>query len=342
MKIFLSKIHSMKAVYKHFWLRNALVLAVIMLMYGVLIQTDSEVSQDPPHKKLIVLLYGISYFFFILLNNVLIVQPFLLKKNFKMFFLLEVLYVSLMSLFTAAYASAWAELNDPFSVLYIQDVVSNSLLCAMGIGIYFLHRWILNDVVMIKEKLQQRDIELSVLKSQMNPHFLLNALNNLYGFSMSQPQSLPQRILELSDLLRYQVEAVQMARVRLEDEVNAMKSYFTYESAKHPNLVLKVESIGEVTQVEVPPLLFMPLVENAVKFSLECNAPEVQVKWEFEQKKVTFYVVNNFDRTYRSDMSTKSGLMNLRRRLDIMELNSDFQVVESDNQFKATLALWFE
>jgi LytS/YehU family sensor histidine kinase len=211
----------------------------------------------------------------------------------------------------------------------------------IGSSIYFWNDWILNNVIKTQKKLLNKEAELNFLKQQLSPHFLLNSLNNLYGVSLSTPEIVSDKILELSDLLRYQVEATNKNNVPLSEEVKFVNDYLENAKYKSNKLIINLESKGEVLNENLPPLLFLPLIENAVKYSAECEQPIINAKWIFENNSICFDIENNFYMNSKIKSGTNIGLANLKRRLEILKQKYSFEIINTNPElYKTILKIW--
>ncbi|WP_164851298.1 sensor histidine kinase [Larkinella soli] len=172
-------------------------------------------------------------------------------------------------------------------------------------------------------KMCMKEMELSVLRSQLNPHFLFNTLNNLYGVSLHQPERTPDLIMQLSQLLRYQLDSTRRMWVPLTDELEFLESYIALES----------ERVGSRCQVHftglaadrqpdgyvVAPMLLMPFVENAFKHGAAgISSCEVEIDIRLENGRLHLHVVNTVPCRARAPVSTGVGLDNTRQRLHML------------------------
>ncbi|MEP6804621.1 MAG: histidine kinase [Flavobacterium sp.] len=182
--------------------------------------------------------------------------------------------------------------------------------------------------------------ELSFLKQQLNPHFLLNAMNNLYGESLAEPDKVPDRILNLSDMLRYQIEATKKDYVSIEEEIAFIKKYIEYYTFQNERLVVTQNFEGDFDTIDIPPLFFLPLVENAVKFSAETAAPFIHIDLKVKCKNLSFTLKNNFLESGSRLSSTGIGIENLKRRLEVYGLRHELSCKKEKNTFIVKLNIW--
>ncbi|WGK66257.1 sensor histidine kinase [Croceiramulus getboli] len=171
-------------------------------------------------------------------------------------------------------------------------------------------------------KLQQERLKLEVahLKSQLNPHFFFNTLNNLYSLSLTDPDQTPELLLKLSDLMRYTIYKGREAQVSLKEEMAYLKNYLALSQIrfKKKPLIQWKEQLMEGSQ-KIPPLLFIVLVENAFKHGMETEENEAFLKIEVVEapKKLYFKIANSYHRTAYPKPQDGIGLKNLKRRLEL-------------------------
>jgi len=143
---------------------------------------------------------------------------------------------------------------------------------------------------------QNMQSELRFLKSQINPHFLFNTLNNLYALTLKKSDKAPDIVLKLSEMMRYMLYECNEKRVPLKKEVNYIKNYLDLEALRQGKSVrIDFEVNGTVSDQKVAPLMFIPFLENSfnnVKRRLNLLYPE---QYELE--------IHNNPKTYAVEMS---------------------------------------
>ena len=112
-----------------------------------------------------------------------------------------------------------------------------------------------------------------------------------------------------------------------------------YAEQKTNNLKIKTDVTGLQKNYAVPPLLFLPLVENAVKFSTEQDEPFVHIHFDFAKDGIVFIIRNNFLIDGSTLNGTGVGISNLKRRLEILSLKNEFTIEIKDDMYYATLKL---
>lgn len=326
--------------YQNIWMRNVGVFLMIAGIIAISIFLSDYYDTITLYEAVVAFGENLAAFFIVLAHNLLIVRPFLVKKKFLIFFIVSFSFITIIAFITNYYFNNITEVEPREHLNFWADFISNFFLCAFGTAIYFIHLWIVKDVIQVKKDLQRSEAELSLLKMHINPHFLFNSLNNLYGLALDNPHKVADHIYTLSQILRYQIDAIQKPLVTLNEEIIAIRSYREYELIKYTNLDFELD-VGHVDYNQlIPPLLFLPLIENALKFSLESEKPMVSVRLNADMGKVTFTIMNNFDKKHRRSDSTNSGILFLKRRLEELNFNNELTLKEEHQLYIATLILW--
>lgn len=167
-----------------------------------------------------------------------------------------------------------------------------------------------------KRAKEQLDEELRALKAQINPHFLFNNLNLLYSQALRKVDGLPEHILQLSDLLRYVLYQTNSNKVHLADEIKMIEDYLAL-SRRRMREDASIHWHYEVDdeQVEIPPLLFLPLVENGMKYGIFEQTQPATLALQMLQKGTILQFSTSNALPEHPVKSGGVGLDNLRRRL---------------------------
>ena len=192
---------------------------------------------------------------------------------------------------------------------------------------------------LMKEKMAA---ELSLLKTQLQPHFFFNTLNNLYSLTLQKSDLAPQIILQMSDLMRYIINSSQIDRVSLADEVNFIRGYIGIESVRYTNKV-KVDASwpDRMEDIRIPPLTLFPFVENAFKHGVaeETGSGWITVVLGLDNGLLSYSVKNSCPEV-RQAKGAGIGLRNTKERLAI-EYDNDMNFVtkKAGNVFEARLVI---
>jgi len=188
---------------------------------------------------------------------------------------------------------------------------------------------------------EKRAAELAFLKTQINPHFLYNTLNMLYGLAYGVDKALANGLLKLSELMRYMLRDTPDGRVDLNEEVEYLENFLDLYRLRYPGrLHASLAVAGAPAGHRVAPLLLIPFVENAFKHGvLDDPATPVRLLLTLTPEAVEF-TVENQRHGYQTDSSSGIGLANLHRRLELLYPDCySWQVGPVGAQFRAHLRL---
>ena len=170
-----------------------------------------------------------------------------------------------------------------------------------------------------KEKL---DTEIKFLKSQINPHFLFNVLNNIYALTVIKSDKAPDNLMRLSEMLRYMLYDSNDGKVPLQKEIDYLENYISLASLKDSRgLNVKVEIDKSQPGIKVAPLLFIPFVENAFKHSKieDLKNGFINISLITSSEQIEFSVENSIPSvSFKKDKLRGIGLTNTKKRLELL------------------------
>ncbi len=176
------------------------------------------------------------------------------------------------------------------------------------------------------EKLQLTT-ELQFLKAQMSPHFLFNSINNIYSLVLLKSDNAPEALMKLSDLLRYSLYECH-DKVAVSQEIDAIKSYIELFRLKFEEPVPIEMDFEELpVKYKIEPLLFIPLLENALKYSGigVSSGAFVQLHLVMENDMLVFSVKNSIGDVDKNQSASGIGLENIRKRLANIYARADYE-----------------
>jgi sensor histidine kinase YesM len=192
-------------------------------------------------------------------------------------------------------------------------------------------------------RIEKQEAELSYLKSQTNPHFLFNTLNNIYSLARDKSDLAPEAILRLSKILRYMLYETSGAYIAIEQELKIINDYIDLEGLRYDeSLRINFNHDVEDMRQAVPPLLLMPLVENAFKHGVSETRghPFIDIHLSIRNRHLTFFVRNSTEAAQEGGAIKENiGLSNLRRQLELLYKDYHLSVQQSDAVFTATLKI---
>ncbi|MBK8881712.1 MAG: histidine kinase [Bacteroidales bacterium] len=196
-------------------------------------------------------------------------------------------------------------------------------------------KWIQDSQYKAELEKQNLRSELSLLKNQINPHFLFNSLNNIDSLIDDTSPNASRALGKLSDIMRYMVYDSEKEFVPLQNEISYIKNYIDLQKLRIPNQeIIKLSINGDISQQQIAPMLFIPFVENAFKHSSMKDKPDncIKIKFEIAEKKIRFHCYNTKKEIVK-DESSGIGLENVKRRLEL--LYNDMHKLEISNSDKS-------
>jgi len=208
-----------------------------------------------------------------------------------------------------------------------------------------LSDWFIHQSERIELQTQTMQSELKFLRSQINPHFLFNTLNNLYALTLKKSDDAPAIVLKLSEMMRYMLYECNEKKVLLSKEVSYMQNYLDLERLRQrASIEITFELDGEVNDQKIAPLLLIPFIENSFKHGLTSRIDGwVRIRLQISQKKLLFDIENSKGPGMPKQVHRKSGgigLVNVRRRLNLIYPdNYQLKISNEPNSYRVSLDL---
>jgi two-component system, LytTR family, sensor kinase len=195
---------------------------------------------------------------------------------------------------------------------------------AIWMLIYFFFQYSKKQLVMERENNQLeraiQETEGKVLRAQMNPHFVFNALNSIRALITEDPAKAKKGINQLSKLLRSSLLTERKKTISIAEELDTILDYLNLEKIRYEErLAWKIEVPKEISQAQIPPMLLQTLVENAIKHGIAHSSKEglIQIKGEIAAEMIHLQVINPGHLKTRGE-STGIGLVNSQNRLQLL------------------------
>ena len=195
---------------------------------------------------------------------------------------------------------------------------------------------------------ERSQAELTALRSQVNPHFLFNAMNSIYSLMLQNSGKAQDSILKLSGILRYILYETRNDRVDLKTELEYMKDYIELQKLRAGiQAKFDIRITGDPDNIKITPLIFLPLIENSFKHGIkgETGPTFVNIEWIIERNSVRFIAENNKspEKEPLSAEHNGIGLQNLKRRLQMIYPGKHrFEISETDGRFRVELKIEFD
>ena len=317
-------IHNFGYLKKHKVLIAKLTGLVLFMIMVLVLDTQMQMV-DNPISVLALLVFWLGVFY-------LLMKSFFLKYRLFIigFYILDFCYFLLVRILYGG-SEVYRQHKEFFIELFLLPLPILVLL-----WIYEQWKWLKN----LKE--EKAKAELSMLKSQVNPHFFFNTLNNLYSLTVRHSDKAPEVILKLSDMMRYTIYEGQKDRVLLSEEIAYLENYISLHKIRHHKTVDIEFTHDTGSGVMVAPLLFIILLENAFKHGVEKLTEKAWVKISLTgtEKEISFTIENNFDPAETPEQPG-IGLENLKRRLSLIyPARHELKTEERDGVYKVGLRVF--
>ncbi len=305
------------------WLLDGRYRLLFHLVFWVFIYLDewlSLVGITPPldHPKLLIL--EISGDVFLVYFNLYVLLPWLLLKNkvWRYGAISIGLIILNVLLMLYLYYEPPFETSEVTSY-FISTFVTNASILAMAVGLKIFKVFIKNRQRLQELQYENLQTEITFLKNQINPHFLFNALNNIHVLSRKNLKDSSEAILQLSDLLRYQIYDCSKERVPLKNEITYLENYLALDKLRKNKSAIFFEVNGNINGTLVAPFLFIPFVENAIKHGANLeNQLQLKIIFNIDSDKINFNVENQKPKDVIKKEEGGIGLANVKRRLELL------------------------
>lgn len=234
--------------------------------------------------------------------------------------------------------------NAFHNYLLFRSAFSLALTVGVSVATRMVQRWIQMEAEHKNRETEQLKSTLSHLQYQIQPHFFFNSLNNIYSLIDISPEKAKESVHKLSKLMRYLLYDAKAEFVPLSDEITFLKNYIQLMRLRLTDKVNVQYDLPELPPgVEIAPLLFIPLVENAFKHGVSASQPSfIFVKMRIENThQIVFWVENtNFPKDESDKGGSGIGIENLKKRLELLYPNYHvFKQEVQDGVFRSELVI---
>ncbi|MXV51614.1 histidine kinase [Pedobacter sp. HMF7647] len=275
----------------------------------------------------------VIYVYFGLINigifyvNYLFLLPRYLTNQKYWAFVVSVLFLIIASAFIkyglAEYFKEYVLIREnehlSFYKYFLAAIFTSTFVIVLSSGLKFGSDWFVNEKVKKSLEKEKLTAELAFLKSQINPHFLLNSLNNIYSLAYQQSAKTPEAVLKLSEILRYMLYESNDEKVDLAKEVRYLENFIELQRIRlKDKAFVNFEVICGDSHQMIVPMMLIPFVENAFKHGIANDeAHPINIRLEIKDGKLIFQVKNRKNKQNK-DITGGIGLHNIQRRLDLL------------------------
>lgn len=310
------------------------------------------------HKEGFLYAYMVSVFIFafpIYINIYRLIPRFLDKRRFMSYwasFMGIIVFSALLGLVCfyplhRQYGINEFSLQDgqTFSFLsIIHSMLVLTLISGSSTSFEMFRRWMVSGRKISELENTTMQTELQQLKNQINPHFLFNMLNNVYVLIKKGRNEAAEVLFKLEDLLRYQLNDSSQEKIQLNSDIHFMNDFLNLEKIRRDNFNYIISKEGDINKVWLPPLLFIPFVENAVKHNTDSeNASFVHLSFIVQDNRLLFRCENSIplpEEEVKEPRIGGLGLKNIKRRLELLYPGRhSLEIIEMKQSYTVNLQL---
>lgn len=318
------------------------IINIFLFLSLLLVFTANSYELNESIKNALLLLLFSIYFY---CNTFIFSKYFIIdKRKFKYLFVQLISFVIAYVLVQLIYGYYIVQITYPF-----YNLLEFVLVCLFALILSHTYSYIrlklkANEQLFLI-KLDAKESELDLLKSQVNPHFLFNSLNTLYATALEEKaDNTAESIAKLARLIRYMQEDIHKDFISLQNEINYVKDYITIQELRcaiKPKI--KTEFIN-VDKHQISPGLLIPFVENAFKYGINpTKESTLKVSVICNEESIYFECVNSYDnnfKTYYKEQGFGIGIKNAQKRLELVyPKKHTFEVIKEENIFQVNISI---
>lgn len=293
---------------------------------------------------LLTLFQSVLFYF----NSLVLIPKLLAPKKIVAYLLVVVLIISAitcLSLLVHYYLDKdYHENGWVFYHFLYNSILLSLLVWGLSSGLKITSEWFKNE--RLKQEMENKKIsaELLNLKSQVNPHFLFNSLNNIYALSnKSDDKRSAEAILKLSEMMRYMLYDSADEIVPLQKEIEYLENFIDLQRLRlKEDISVSFKVTGEIANKKIAPLLLIPFIENSFKHGVSYQHPSfIKIELNIDGNKLDFSISNSFfPGSAQNEKFSGIGLENVRRRLDLLyPKKHKLQIEKNESVFSVQLQI---
>jgi Putative regulator of cell autolysis len=334
---------------KRRWLYHVLFWFIYNLFVGFLFFNLYGITEPAFYLLMLLFLPGellLTYFnFYVLMPRLLFAGKYV---RYALVLLLCITTISFLNTFihrlNVSLGSPYYAVGVEFS---FRNILSRNFelfsLISVTTGMKLAKDWLLQLQWIREKEKQYLETELNFLKSQINPHFFFNTLNNLYSLTLKKSEQAPEVVLKLSDLMSYMLYESNTPKIALDKEIMYLKNYIDVEQLRFGRrLEVQFDVSGPTEKVAVPPMLLILFVENSFKHGTRhiIHHIKIRISLGVHDGFVHFRVENPVGNQFTVSDQTGIGLKNAQRRLELLYGNQyTLDMHTKDNQYIVSLKI---
>jgi hypothetical protein len=236
-------------------------------------------------------------------------------------------------------------LTDQSFYVFLNTLLISLLIAGFNTAIAVTNRWFTEEQARKEIEKEHIESKLAFLQNQVNPHFLMNTLNNIHSLIEGDQEMAQNAVLKLSEMMRYLLYESGRGTTTLKKEIEFLQSYLELMQLRvDKSIVVNLDLPETYNNVDLPPLLFIPFIENAFKHGVSYREPSA-LSFKLIQKEgflefTSVNTISSFRDNYTTSLHGGFGLENIQKRLEIIYGNRfNLDIDKSDREFKIKLVI---
>lgn len=315
--------------------KNSIVLIFLSIILVIILPSIDYLNRvSDKGEKISIILLRWSYISAILLI-IWYINIYLINKKRKV-----IILYNLLLILTLTYISSYFNFNDGSPINFPRIILPTILFVAIQQSVKSIEQKQLLINENIKLKSETYKAELENLRNQINPHFLFNSLSTLQTLIHKNPISAEKYLLSLSDFYRKALLSNQANKTTLKTELETIKSYIFLLKTRFENgLIIEIDIDKESYHFNLPIFSLQLLIENSIKHNVVSNDNPLFIN-VYQEDLTSVTVTNNIQPKIKKEKSTETGLINLKKRYQLLGIDNGVVINQKDNYFHVTLKLF--
>lgn len=320
----------------------------LLFLFPILFQKSIQDTKGGAHKgdnnnlffylSICTDLIWMAFFYF---NAFVLIPKLFYKKKWFLYVLIQLIMLTSLALFHWLFLAFIGKHPFSFTGFLLFNTFPFVFILACSTTYKMLQDRIQSEQLQQARETETLKTELSFLRSQVNPHFMFNVLNNMVALARKKSDLLEPSLIQLSSLLRYMLYETDEDKVPLQKEVDYLNSYIDLQKQRFgKNLLVKTNVEIRDNNYEIEPMLLIPFVENAFKHGTGMiEEPTIVVDLKASNKQVHFSVQNKTSAAATEEVKDKTsgiGLSNVKRRLNLLYGNRHTLDIKNENGWFVT------
>lgn len=230
---------------------------------------------------------------------------------------------------------------QPYKLVQSSMIITSPMIFLIGIEV--LWKWLDSERRVEQLASEKVKAELSYLRSQINPHFFFNTLNNLYGLALKKSDKTPEVVMKLSELMSYVLYEADKETVPLTKELDQIERYIALEQIRYDNrFVIDFQTDGDIEHFHIPPLILLPFVENSFKHGVNKTTKDgwINIFVSVNDLRFEFNIKNSVPVNASSKSTGGLGISNVRKRLELLYgEKQQLECVDKENEYIVKLTI---